>query len=61
MFHNYGCGGQHTSKRDTPTARNARRLEKKKLKKNPIKDWEPVYGWEGEILCYRIIDDNILR
>lgn len=27
------------------TARNARRLEKKKNK------WQPVYGWEGEIIC----------
>lgn len=27
------------------TARNARRLEKKKNK------WKPVYGWEGEVIC----------
>ena len=33
MFHNYGCGGKHTSKRDEPTERNKKRLEAKKLKR----------------------------
>lgn len=53
MFHNYGCGRKHTSDRDPPTARNARRLAKKKMK------WKPVYDWEGNIICERItIDEN---
>jgi hypothetical protein len=30
MFHNYGYGGNHTSERDLPSARNAKRLAKKK-------------------------------
>ncbi len=53
MFHNYGCGGEHTSKRDAPTARNARRLAKKKvkLKKISANEWEFVYGWEGDVIC----------
>jgi hypothetical protein len=48
MFHNYGLGAKHTSKRDAPTARNARRLAEKAKNKNK---WKPAYGWEGEIIC----------
>lgn len=35
------------------SARNARRLEKKKKK------WKPVYGWEGDVICEkRVIEEK---
>lgn len=55
MFHNYGIGGKHSSKREPPTARQARRLEKKKTKKIKLK---PLYGWEGEVICEQIVFDK---
>lgn len=52
MFHNYGLGEKHTSRRAPPTARQARRLEKKKAKKVKTK---PLYTWEGEVICEQVI------
>ena len=52
MFHNYGLGEEHSSKRAPPTARNARRLEKKKTKKVKTK---PLYTWEGEVICEQVV------
>ena len=46
-FNSGGSGniGSDRNVMNVITARNARRLEKKKKK------WKPLYGWEGEVIC----------